>query len=630
MIISDNETKLDMLNNYPIASTIVSLIKKNDGIPISIGIHGDWGAGKSSVLEMIESDFLSEEKYLCVKFNGWKHQGFEDAKIALIESIVSELVSEKSLSGRAKEKVEQIWKNVNWMKAARAAGSVAVSVATGIPPVALIKDGLEKIGGTITDEQKRNTMIDGIFSQLTASDQSVSKEFNEFSKTFQELLATSNYDKVVVLIDDLDRCLPNVIIETLEAVRLFMFEESTAFVIAADEIMVEYAVKKHFPVYDSGISGNEFARQYLEKLIQIPFRIPILGESESKNYIMLLLISSTIRNEDRFNELIEFTLEKNKRPWEHNELSLGELTERLSDSYDDVSEQIQIGRAISTTLAKGTIGNPRQMKRFINTLLLRYEIAKSRGIDSDIDIKVLAKLMLAERFFPDVYKKIASTLNLNGTSEVLTQLDKQVKDTKKGEKKASKQVKSKSETGTEEDEMLAKSLEEWNSISPDISKIDLRPYFFISREKNNWETSLMKSSDSIRLILPVLKDGNKMAIAGIKETLLAISSEDRNYLFRVLSEEFKVADSYTSKPPAMLGLQELTKEFADLQSNMIELITSIPPEEIGVWAVSGWNGIFTDDYFKQYMLFVEKIAEVGKGAAKSAAQAQIKRLNGGN
>ena len=82
MILSDNETKVDLLNNEAIAKTIVSLIKDSKEQPISIGIHGDCGAGKSSILEMVENEVklassVSGKKYSCIRFNGWKHQGFE-------------------------------------------------------------------------------------------------------------------------------------------------------------------------------------------------------------------------------------------------------------------------------------------------------------------------------------------------------------------------------------------------------------------------------------------------------------------------------------------------------------------------------------------------------------------------
>lgn len=627
MIISDNETKLDMLNNYSIASTVVTLIKENGNVPISIGIHGDWGAGKSSVLEMIESEISNEGNYLCVKFNGWKHQGFEDAKIALIESIVSELVSEKSLADKAGDKVKKIWENINWMKVAKATGSIAVSAATGIPPISLLKDGLGVIGDTITDKGKRDSAIENIFSQIKTSDQSVSKEFNEFSKTFHELLEASEYKKVVVLIDDLDRCLPNVIIETLEAVRLFMFEESTAFVVAADEIMVEYAVKEHFPVYDSNVYGDEFARRYLEKLIQVPFRLPFLGESESKNYIMLLLVGSEINDDKIFNDLVKHTLEENRRPWQHNELSTVDFVRILGDSYAKVQGQIQIGSAISSTLAKGTIGNPRQMKRFINTLLLRYGVAKSRGIDDDIDINILAKLMLAERFYPVVYEKIALDLDSKGISKILQQSDIPVKVVKKGPVKSVEKDNTTPEID-KEDEKLTKSISKWNLISPDISKEDLRPYFFISREKNNWEASLLEQTDNIKLLLPILSRGSSMAIAGVNKEILRLSATDIEFLFKSLSQEFSGADSYNSKPPALLGLQELTKNFEELQSNMISLLSSIPPEKIGSWATSGWSGIFTGENREKYIKIVSSISENGKGTVKSTAKSQLSKLKG--
>ena len=86
--LSDNETKVDFLNNEAIAKTVLRLIRRKTDRPVTIGVHGDWGAGKSSVLEMIDNELQQDERTVCIKFNGWQFQGFEDAKIALIEGVV--------------------------------------------------------------------------------------------------------------------------------------------------------------------------------------------------------------------------------------------------------------------------------------------------------------------------------------------------------------------------------------------------------------------------------------------------------------------------------------------------------------------------------------------------------------
>ncbi len=61
MLIPDHETAVDFLNYEAISRTVVELLKDNRKRPLTIGIHGDWGAGKSSILKMVEDD-LSEEK----------------------------------------------------------------------------------------------------------------------------------------------------------------------------------------------------------------------------------------------------------------------------------------------------------------------------------------------------------------------------------------------------------------------------------------------------------------------------------------------------------------------------------------------------------------------------------------
>lgn len=91
MFLNDQETATDLLYYEAIAKTVVSLIRKTSDAPVTISVHGDWGAGKSSVLKMLEGAFAEDGRVLCLWFNGWTFEGFEDAKTVVIETIVDEL-----------------------------------------------------------------------------------------------------------------------------------------------------------------------------------------------------------------------------------------------------------------------------------------------------------------------------------------------------------------------------------------------------------------------------------------------------------------------------------------------------------------------------------------------------------
>src|SRR3989344_4179663 len=133
MILTDNETRIDLLNNEAIATTIIGLLCERPDRPVTIGVHGDWGAGKSSVLEMIEAGFDAQKGVLCLKFNGWRFQGFEDAKIALIEGIVTGLVEKRPALTKAASALKDVFKRIDWLKVAKKAGGLAITAYAGIP-----------------------------------------------------------------------------------------------------------------------------------------------------------------------------------------------------------------------------------------------------------------------------------------------------------------------------------------------------------------------------------------------------------------------------------------------------------------------------------------------------------------
>ena len=172
-------------------------------------------------------------------------------------------------------------------------------------------------------------------------------------------------DQLVVLIDDLDRCLPDTAIETLEAVHLFVFTERTAFVVAADEAMIEYSVRKHFPELPDTTGPRDYTRNYLETLIQIPFRIPALGETETRIYVTLLLIGAELANGDTgYARLIAVARDRLKRPWTIARLDAQTVKSALGDrAAADVQNALTLSDQIGPILASGTQGNPRQIKR---------------------------------------------------------------------------------------------------------------------------------------------------------------------------------------------------------------------------------------------------------------------------
>jgi predicted KAP-like P-loop ATPase len=214
MLIPDHETAVDFLNYEAVAKTVVALLKDNRQYALTIGIHGDWGAGKSSVLRMVEAGMRPDDKVACLWFNGWTFQGFDDAKTVLIEVIVSELIRQRSTYGKVKEKGLKLLKRINVMKLARHGVGLGVFLKTGIPPhitaaaLGRLHDLAANVGSMSPDDIKGK--IDEAAGFLKPAEaESIPEEIHHFREEFAKLLEEAKIDQLVVLIDDLDRCLPS-------------------------------------------------------------------------------------------------------------------------------------------------------------------------------------------------------------------------------------------------------------------------------------------------------------------------------------------------------------------------------------------------------------------------------------
>lgn len=606
MILTDNETKVDLLNNEAIASTIIGLLRAKPDHPVTIGVHGDWGAGKSSVLEMIEAGFADQDDVLCLKFNGWRFQGFEDAKIALIEGIVTGLVEKRPVLKKAAVTVKDVFRRIDGLKVAKRVGGLALTAFTGIPTPEQIRTIVGSLEALVADptkivtQENISTAIDEVKAVLKPGEsKNVPEEVEAFRKAFDQLLKDAGINQLVVLIDDLDRCLPDTAIETLEAIRLFVFTAQTAFVVAADEAMIEYAVRKHFPDLPDSTGPRDYARNYLEKLIQVPFRIPALGETETRIYVTLLLTGAEIGESDEdYGRLIAVAREKLKRPWTSGGLDTATVKKALGKQAEKANNALALSDQIGPILASGTKGNPRQIKRFLNTLLLRERTANARGFGDDIKLPVLAKLMLAERFIPRLFEQIAliAAIHPKGLCEDLEALERSLvaandKDGKSKGRKAAEPA-SASDNAVLTEWKASASICDWTRLSPKLSGLDLRPYLFVTKDKKDYFGPVSVLGHLAGVVEKLF--GGKMAVQGYEAELKLLAQPEAEKIFEAVRSKIMSTGTFETRPAGVDGLSVLVKAQPGLQDRLMDFLEALPSDKCGPWAVSGWQGVIKD------------------------------------
>lgn len=607
MILTDNETKVDLLNYEAIALTVTQLLRERPEKPVTIGVHGDWGAGKSSILEMIESGLEQEDKVLCIKFNGWRFQGFEDAKIALIEGIVTGLVDKKPALRKATGALKETFKRIDWLKVAKTGGGLAWTAFTGIPTPDQIQMAVGTVKGllgnpaALASPENKDAIssavgqLDGLIKPAEAKH--LPEEIQEFQKAFDKLLEEASVDQLVVLIDDLDRCLPEVAIETLEAVRLFVFTKRTAFVVAADEAMIEYAVRKHFPELPDTTGPRDYARNYLEKLIQIPFRIPALGETETRTYVTLLLIGATLGEEEpEFQKLIDAAREKLRRPWAVTSIDSATIRDTLGDKAASAMDALSLSDQIGPILATGTKGNPRQVKRFLNTLVLRQRIAEARGFGDDIQLPILAKLMLAERFFPTLFDSIAAmaAASADGKCKDLKALEQNLDKKPEASESTPKEKTTPEESlSTEAQGWIASEyIQSWAKVKPKLGDVDLRPYLFVAKDRKDY----FGGNSALGKLVAVAEQlmGPKMAVQAMLSKLRELAAPEAAQVFEEVRLRIMSKGSLDTQPHGIEGIRVLVTAHPELEPNIIGFLESLPTERLGPWVVQGWGAVIKD------------------------------------
>jgi hypothetical protein len=334
MILDDNPAIKDLFGFSRFVAALTAVIHEIESTPFVIGIIGRWGCGKTTLMKLIEIALHGE--YKTIWFNPWKYDNKEAIWNAFIQSILNDMKmdlksQEDAGTNELIERITGIGKKLAWYS---------------------FKVGANTLTGGILG----NEFMDSLKETFKSNEEQY--EFvNKFEYTFSQLIHDYCGDrKLIIFIDDLDRCIPENAITVLESIKLFLDGSNCVFVLGLEKEIVEKGI--HFR-YKKEIDFS--GKDYLEKIIQLPFTIPSVSIDLIRDYI-----------------------------------KSGKATQILPDERKE--EFIDI-------IITGTGGNLRKIKRFINNFYL-LKLLSGLSPKDWIGHGLLAKILILQMRYPKLYRKI--------------------------------------------------------------------------------------------------------------------------------------------------------------------------------------------------------------------------------
>lgn len=554
---TDNASKIDMLFYKPYADIVSETAIGTDEEPLTVGIFGLWGAGKSTLLNLIGKNYGGNKDVIYVSINAWMFENYEDAKTAIMEALLRELKDNEKIPDKIRKSFVSLIKKIDFLKvgtkvAATAAPAIA-SFVTGnpLPMVLNLPNGAKEIETVI---KSVSDSVKGIKDDYLKNDEivddSVVNNIRNFKNEFEKTLESEEINRVVVLIDDLDRCQPERIIETLEAIKLFLSVKKTSFIIAADENVIQYAIKKKYPNIDG--FNIELDKEYIEKMIQVPIQIPELSSKDVQNYLLLLVLQKYMEPNEF--EILVSKIEQEKLMVQSGVIEVERLEEiygSLNDSisFEDRKEYKEVVGAILQIrkIASHTLkGNPRQIKRFLNTFILKRKLSKMYYGD-DLDMCIMAKLLILHKLNPDLFNQL-NVWNSNFNQET---------DSGNEQYKLMRQGIEESNPASEYQKWYKPRIKAWVMCPPvELEKENLDRYFYLTREiliqSDDLESNLSEASKamldrighlSAPLVPRVVNDMRQMNSSDLDDVMAIIfkrieKGNIESYFYASLFKEF--------------------------------------------------------------------------------------------
>jgi uncharacterized protein YjbI with pentapeptide repeats len=324
----------------------LSKIIINSDPQFTVGIFGDWGTGKTTLMKMMQEEIDIKYPNIAktIWFDSWRYEGEEySALVPLVRTIIigiqnSIIKTTKNKNIKFLEKNKNIKNLKKIQKHFYKIGEVIlknIELNTDIG----IKFGIKKM---IDDYQIEGSFFHGrdkipFYEHISDRLQRELDKIREKNKNF----------RLVIFIDDLDRCTPERALELLESIKTFFDIKGIIYVIGMDPQTIDPIIQSKY-----GDKSKIDGMYYLQKIVQLPFQIPVWGSVDLSNMIENL-VKKTGLSESYLEEI---------RKEENQEL-----------------------------IIKATQLNPRDIKRFINSIVLAREFYSQdiKNIDKNID-KIIA------------------------------------------------------------------------------------------------------------------------------------------------------------------------------------------------------------------------------------------------
>ncbi len=336
---------------------------KNTDTPMAVAISGDWGSGKTSAMRWLQSRLETWSKQnnrddhpaiRTVWFDPWKYHKRDDVWRGLIAEVILHCFDIKNLKG------ENAVKRVT--SAVRKFGSLGRGFLNALENITA---NLDLAGVEVEIKGKLFRDINDEYQKAAHPERIYLNEFEETLKSWIYDFIHEKKERLIIFIDDLDRCLPEVTLEVFEALKLYLAIPNLIFVLGVDRDVVDAVVKKHYS--EQGVDEIKSA-SYLNKMFQVE-----------------LSIAPSQKHVEGFLDYQIAELNRRTRPDGDENETHGYWARMFPDEEDEAkNRKITIEEAIRKLCEH----NPREVKRLLNGVVLWGDAATRSVEPDDVNFKL--------------------------------------------------------------------------------------------------------------------------------------------------------------------------------------------------------------------------------------------------